>query len=260
MGNRIIALSFGRGNAKLAESILTFSLPAGWTCPLARNCKAVVDRRTGKLVDGRQCKFRCFSASQEALYPNVRKSRWRNYELLRACNSAEAMKSLILRSLLPDANYVRIHVAGDFFSQRYFDAWILVAISRPQTIFYAYTKSIRYWLARRGLIPFNLRLTASLGGKDDAMAFKTKLPTARVVFAEEEAANLGLPIDHANRSYALLLHGMQPKGTLAGEAIQNLRRQGKHGYRRRRSGKIPPSKQRISVPTVTAEMRPVIQV
>jgi hypothetical protein len=243
MGYRSLSLFFGRGNAKLAENVLTFSLPAGWTCPSAKGCKAQTDRNTARITDGKRCKFRCFSASQEALYPNARETRWWNYELLRACKSAEAMKSLILRSLPPNAIYVRIHVSGDFFSQRYFDAWILVSFSRPHTIFYAYTKSIRYWLSRRDSIPLNLRLTASLGGDGDWLAEKHNLPTARVVFSEQEAADLGLPIDHddsiairANRSYALLLHGTQPKGTLAGQAIQDLRRQGKHGYRRQRAG------------------------
>lgn len=240
MGNRSIALSFGRGNAKLSEDILTFSLPAGWTCPFARDCKATADRNTGKITDGEQCRFRCFSASQEALYPNTRESRWWNYELLRACRSVEAMKSLILDSLPRGIEYVRVHVSGDFFSQRYFDAWMRAVICRPRTTFYAYTKSLRYWLSRRGSIPPNLRLTASLGGKDDGLAEKHNLPTVRVVFSEQEAADLGLPVDHndslairADRSYALLLHGTQPKGSQAARARRDLIRLGKHGYRRR---------------------------
>jgi hypothetical protein len=58
------------------------------------------------------------------------------------------MTDLILQSLPPGAPVVRVHTGGDFFSQRYFDAWLEVSRQRPQTTFYFYTKSLRYWVAR----------------------------------------------------------------------------------------------------------------
>jgi hypothetical protein len=41
-------LSFGTNNAKFANSVkrATFSIPAGWTCPGARDCLARVDRES----------------------------------------------------------------------------------------------------------------------------------------------------------------------------------------------------------------------
>jgi hypothetical protein len=72
---------------------------------------------------------------------------------------------------------------------------------------------------------------------DDGLALRHKLPTARVVFSEQEAADLELPIDHddslamkAGNNFALLLHGMQPKGSKAATARQKLLRLGKGGY------------------------------
>jgi hypothetical protein len=60
---------------------------------------------------------------------------------------------------------------------------------------------------------------------------------AYVVNTEEEAEELGLEIDHddshcfGDKSFALLVHGTQPKGSIAGAAIRERRRQGKHaGY------------------------------
>jgi hypothetical protein len=39
---------------------------------------------------------------------------------------------------------VRIHEAGDFYSQDYLDKWVRVARALPELIFFAFTKS--YWL------------------------------------------------------------------------------------------------------------------
>jgi hypothetical protein len=73
------------------------------------------------------------------------------------------MANLILESIPTDAQRIRIHVAGDFFSQAYFDAWLMVARSRPDIAFYAYTKSIPFWIHhRQSDLPENFKLNASL--------------------------------------------------------------------------------------------------
>jgi len=147
------------------------------------------------------------------------------------------MVALILDSLTPFAGYVRVHDSGDFFSQDNFDAWLEVARRRPRTTFYAYTKSLAYWVARLGNIPANFVLTASVGGTQDNFIGLHGLRSARVVFSEAEAAALGLEVDHDDShamspgpSFALLVHGTQPAGTLAGQAIAALRAQGEYGY------------------------------
>jgi hypothetical protein len=214
-------LKFGRGNAKLDKEIATFSLPAGYSCPGASACLARADRASGKITDGPLSQFRCFAATAESAYRNVRESRWHNFELLKG-KTRDEMSSLILASL-PDNQIIRIHVSGDFFNESYFGAWIDVAHARPGTKFYAYTKSIPMWKALASSIPANLILTASEGGKYDAQigAFKT----AKVVFSEEQAAALGLDIDHddshaydGQESFALLLHGTQAKGYGCGQS------------------------------------------
>jgi hypothetical protein len=135
------------------------------------------------------------------------------------------MAKLILESLPVDASLVRIHISGDFFSQAYFDAWLMVARLKPNTTFYAYTKSVNYWIARSGLIPDNFKLNASLGGRFDEYAEAHNLKTARIVLSEDEAANLGLEIDHDDShawkqeaSFALLVHGTQSPGSAASKS------------------------------------------
>jgi len=139
-------LSFGHGNAKLDAAIFTFGLPAGHACPFAHLCRSKANRDTGRITDGPHTQFRCYEASDEARHSSVRRSRWRNLRALQAAKTTAGMAQLILASLSPYAGNVRIHVGGDFYSQEYFDAWLEVARRRPRTLFYAYTKSLPYWV------------------------------------------------------------------------------------------------------------------
>lgn len=240
-------LRFGAGNAKLGAHVLTFSLPAGHTCPGADQCLSRAHRETGRLTDGPATVFRCFSASAE-VRPTVRKGRWANLLTVRRdlTRGAAHLAGLIIASLPEGRFTVRIHVAGDFFSQAYLNAWALAARSCPGSLFYGYTKSIPFWLAARPLPP-NLVLTASLGGKYDALALTHSLRTARVVFSPEEAEALSLPLDHDDSlamrpgpSFALLLHGTQPLGSAAGLAWEKMRRAGTGGYSRERKRRALP--------------------
>src|SRR5262245_1373686 len=61
-------LKFGQGNAKLPPWVTTFSLPAGWSCPFAKDCRSFADRDTGKVTDGPHTAFRCYKASEEARF------------------------------------------------------------------------------------------------------------------------------------------------------------------------------------------------
>tara|TARA_Y100000588_G_C13657035_1_gene670431 strand:- start:15 stop:449 length:435 start_codon:yes stop_codon:yes gene_type:complete len=136
----------------------------------------------------------------------------------------------------------RLHVGGDLFSPRYLQAWIDVAAANPDRLYYAYTKSIRYWVTHRQRIEStpNLVLTASYGGRDDALIDQHGLRSVRVVYTEQEASAQGLPIDHddshaadpdqRDASFALLIHGVQPKGSTAAAAKQALK--GKGSYSR----------------------------
>ena len=222
-------LKFQQGNAKLGKNIFTFSLPAGHACPFANECLSKADKLTGKLTDGPNTQFRCFAASAEAVYPNVRIARWHNFDLLKKLNSNEAA-DLILNSLPKKANIVRIHVSGDFFNEAYFMAWLQVAKLRPNVLFYAYTKSLIYWVNYIKEIPNNLVLNASEGGKLDAQILEHGLKFAKVVYSPEQAQELGLLIDQKDEaayktkeSFALLIHGQQPKGSKASQSIKDLK-------------------------------------
>tara|TARA_R110002020_G_scaffold322026_2_gene537889 strand:- start:2206 stop:2787 length:582 start_codon:yes stop_codon:yes gene_type:complete len=193
-------------------------------------------------VDGKHAIHRCFSASNEASFPSVYETRDYNYNLLRACKSEDEMVFLIQCSLPDSYSPFRIHVGGDFFNQRYFNAWVRVAREdKFQRIFYGYTKSLRYWIECPYDIPDNLSLTASEGGREDFLIRKHNLKSAIVVNHPDEAAKLGLEIDHndslaikSKQSFALLLHGTQKAGTESSQALSRMRKEGiKFSYGKR---------------------------
>jgi hypothetical protein len=112
-----------------------------------------------------------------------------------------------------------------------------VAVQRPETVFYAYTKSLKIWVDNLDLVPANFKLNASKGGRWDHLIKEHGLKYAEVVFSIEQAERLGLEIDHDDDhaftqagSFALLLHSTQPAGSIAAKALSALKAQGLTGY------------------------------
>jgi hypothetical protein len=237
-------LTFGDGNAKL-YGIHTFSISAGRTCPGAKDCFAMAVRRNGKtkLVRGKDCKFTCYQASLESIFPTLFNMAQRNLDLLKAAKTVEAMGQLIHDSLPRQARIIRIHPGGDFFSEEYFMAWINVALNNPNLLMYAYTKSVHIYRKLKHLVPSNLVITASMGGKYDNLITKS-MKTCQVVFSPEEAESKGLPIDHDDshayslgiKHFCVLLHGKQQGGSAASEALSALRRRGMGAYNKTEKG------------------------
>lgn len=230
-------LFFGFGNAKLSESIATFSLPAGYTCPCAKDCLSKADRNTGKITDGKDAEFRCYAASAECAYTAVRRSRWGNFEALKAVKTIEGMTDLLSKNIPEGISKVRIHASGDFYSENYFRAWMHVAKLFPSIIFYGYTKRIGLLVKYKEQMPSNFRMVASWGGTEDHLIEKYGIKSARVVFSETEAEKLGLELDHHDdhayssdsKGFALLLHGTQKAESAASAAWKLIKAAGK-GY------------------------------
>ena len=239
-------LKFGHGNAKLPNTTMTFALPAGFTCPGALHCLSKADPITGKITDGEHTIFRCSAASEETR-PSVRKARHHNWSLLRGLNTG-AMADLFDLSLRAQVRSyterVRWFTSGDCFNDQLRDALIETAQRHSGLQFYLYSKNLPLWLDRgvlRGL-PSNMTLTASWGGRYDFLLADGLFPrTARVVNTQEEAYALGLAVDFTDAlayqstptHFAHLVHGTQPKHSVAGQAIQQRRAQGQFsGYSR----------------------------
>ena len=244
-------LKFSTGNAKLGKRLI-FSLPAGYSCPNAGHCKTFADRDTGKILDlpnssnATGLEYRCFAAMSEARSKNCRDARWHNWNSLKEAlyssdDPVSQMTQLIVESIYDQFgnrksfDLCRIHESGDFWSELYFKAWLDAAKQFPNMKFYAYTKQINFWLNSLESIPDNFYLTASIGGNLDNLipryAHKLKR-IAYVVHTEDQAADMGLDIDHddshcfGNKPFALLVHGSQRAGSDASKALSFRKRQG----------------------------------
>jgi hypothetical protein len=219
------------------KKVYSFDILSGHSCPFANECLSkVVETPSGfRIKDGPNTEFRCFSASQEVIFTNVRKLRSSNFSELKGLTSAE-MASKLSEAMPKNLGVCRVSVAGDFFNQSYFDAWLSVALNNPDKLFYAYTKSLPYWVNRIGMIPENFVLTASKGGRKDEMIEQYNLRSVQVVFSTEQAELLGLEVDHTDEHaanpetrdipFSLMIHGVQPKGSVASIAIKELKKNG----------------------------------
>jgi hypothetical protein len=235
-----MALKFSKGNAKLGKQTLIFNLPAGKTCPGASLCKAFAvmgDNGKTRIQDGTETVFRCFAASSEAQYPVTFAARAHNLQKIVEAlqvdvnEAAFLINSGIQTNRTKNTELVRIHESGDMFSLAYLQAWIIVAKLNPGLKFYCYSKSLEFFLGLT--LPENFYLTASYGGKFDHLidqGYFTRY--SKVVMNDSEAEELGLQVDHddshcfGDKPFALLVHGTQPKGSIAAAKLEERKRNG----------------------------------
>lgn len=141
------------------------------TCPAALACRAV-----------------CYAKQGTYRFKNVVDARRHNLDLSLNDNFADSiiadLSTMVVKGpkCRKPYNVVRLHDSGDFYSQRYLDAWCTVARAYPDVVFYAYTKSMHL---NYSAIPANLRITQSFGGKHDAL-IDTSRPHSRI-FSDDAA-------------------------------------------------------------------------
>jgi len=176
-------------NAKLKKTsiennmrVLNFSLPAYKTksgktvCPFAKDC----------------IKY-CYAQKGNYTFPSVIKGLNNRYELSKTDEFVPKMNATII---LERPTHVRIHDSGDFYSVEYLNKWISIANDNKEVIFYAYTKSIKFFI--NGLkLPKNLKIIFSEGSKTDNLINVNKHRHARI-FKSKELLNAAGYIDASN--------------------------------------------------------------
>lgn len=206
-------------NSNLAgDGIWTWTLPA-WTgvlsdgrgyntCPQAGEC--------GKLCYARQGTYRI---------PSVLTAHQRNLLMVR--DQPEAWEALMTREVAHSryaGRWVRIHDAGDFYSESYLAAWLRIVRSAPATGFYCYTKAVR--LFKQMVVdhdpPVNLFWCFSLGGTEDHLIDLEKDRHADVFPDEETLTAAG----YTDQSASDLLAVLGPKRVgIPANNIPKLRKQ-----------------------------------
>lgn len=204
-------------NKKTGKEIYSFDILSGISCPYANECKAkvvIVDGKR-KIKDGKDMLYRCFSASQEAVYSNVYKLRSSNFNLLRSLKTEGDITEELLKTFPKNVGILRFHVAGDLFKKDQFLAYCNLAKENPKTKFYGYTKNLKVWTENKDSMPSNMKYIASRGGRLDHMIEKYNLPEAVVIDNEKQAKIIGYPIDYDDshalygKSCCLKIHGVQ---------------------------------------------------
>ena len=165
-------------NAKLKKTsienkmrVMNFSLPAYKTitgktvCPFAKDC----------------IKY-CYAQKGNYRYPSVIKGLNNRYELSKTADFVPQMNATII---LQRPTHVRIHDSGDFYSPEYLKKWVQIANDNKEVIFYAYTKSIKFFVDGL-LLPKNLKIIFSEGSKTDDLINVAKDRHARIFKTVEE--------------------------------------------------------------------------
>tara|TARA_R110002167_G_scaffold320596_1_gene526436 strand:+ start:1262 stop:1861 length:600 start_codon:yes stop_codon:yes gene_type:complete len=151
--------------------VLNFSLPAYKTitgktvCPFAKDC----------------IKY-CYAQKGNYKYPSVVKGLNNRYELSQTDEFVPKMNATII---LERPTHVRIHDSGDFYSIKYLQKWVQIAEHNKEVIFYAYTKSIKFFIDGL-LLPDNMKIIFSEGSKTDNLINAREHRHARIFKTSEE--------------------------------------------------------------------------
>lgn len=109
------------GNLKL-KNMLVFDLPAVKTC-----------------LNNADCAKTCYAIKAQRQYPGT--VAWREQNLHLARDMPDAFERLVRNQLgRTRKKVVRIHSAGDFFSQAYIDLWAKIIKNHRHIRFFAFTK------------------------------------------------------------------------------------------------------------------------
>lgn len=199
-------------NAKLKKTsiennmrVLNFSLPAYKTitgktvCPFAKDC----------------IKY-CYAQKGNYKYPSVIKGLNNRYELSKTAEFVPKMNATII---LERPTHVRIHDSGDFYSPQYLNKWVQIAKDNTSVIFYAYTKSIKFFKEKTKfsdlvVMPKNLKIIFSEGSKTDNLINVATDRHARIFKSKEllqaagyiDASNNDLQAITDNKKVGLVYH------------------------------------------------------
>jgi hypothetical protein len=144
-----------------------------WTIP-AHIVHLTSGERVNTCPQAGICAALCYAKSGTYNFSNVKAAHIEKLELV--YNTPLLFHTLMAAELAKPryhGKYIRIHDAGDFFSESYARIWLNLATLFPNINFYAYTKEVKLFKETlAGLIPDNLTITYSLGGRQDWMIDK----------------------------------------------------------------------------------------
>lgn len=179
------------------QRVLSFSLPAGTSCPgkrahgpndICSACYAAAVRPTGR--------------TSRYGTPVVERAQQQRWAWVLACMMTDAGVDSFVETLTyairkeSKTKYFRIHDSGDFFNPRYIRAWIRICTALPEFKFWAPTRSYR--IPRLAGPLQELAALPNVTVRPSALEFDTLPPTLAGFAAGSGAVKVGpvLPTTH----------------------------------------------------------------
>ena len=147
-----------RTSKELNVRVFNFGIPAyksasgKLTCPMAQEC----------------VKF-CYAKKGAYIWSNVQPAFEKRYQLSKTDSFISKMMDEIDKKK-PD--YVRVHDSGDYYSKKYLQKWIDIAIMNPKVKFYSYTNCVD--MLKNVDLPNNYDIIYSDSGKQKHLIDQSK--------------------------------------------------------------------------------------
>jgi len=147
-----------RTSKELNVRVFNFGIPAyksasgKLTCPMAQEC----------------VKF-CYAKKGAYIWSNVQPAFEKRYQLSKTDSFISKMMDEIDKKK-PD--YVRVHDSGDYYSKKYLQKWIDIAIMNPKVKFYSYTNCVD--MLKNVDLPNNYDIIYSDSGKQKHLIDQNK--------------------------------------------------------------------------------------
>lgn len=157
-------------NSKMKKSSTKDKAVYNWTIPAYKALDGTITcPNASKCIKG------CYAQMGAYVWTNVKAAHNAKLQLTRQLNFVQLMIDEINSKLKKSKNvYIRIHDAGDFYSQEYLNKWIDIInnFKDKSVIFYAYTKQVAMF--KQVNLPKNFIIIYSYGGKQDNLIDKSK--------------------------------------------------------------------------------------
>lgn len=112
------------------------------------------------------CASFCYARSGTYNFSNVKRRHIQNLEYI--LEDPDGWFNQMLEEVQKPkmvGKHIRIHDAGDFFTEDYLLLWIKIAELTPEVTFYCYTKEVTMF--KKQQFPSNFKYLFSMGGKED---------------------------------------------------------------------------------------------
>ena len=168
--------------------------------------------KKGKLICpfSKDCVKYCYAQNGFFTFKSVKNKYEENYKLTGQDNFPDLIKKELDKKKV---THLRIHSSGDFYSKKYLNTWVNLAIKNPKIVFYGYSKSVK--MIKEVKKPNNFKFVFSYGGKQDHLIDPKKDFHSKIFKDKKDLLNFGyidaskndlIAINKTNNKIGLIYH------------------------------------------------------